>query len=180
MNLRAAHPFDAEKIALLHADSWKRTYRGLLRDDFLDKEVITNRLAVWNDRLEKERIDQCVLVAEERQQLLGFICAYGDEDSTWGSLIDNLHVAHAHHRQGIGTLLMRDAGAWLNSHYPQSGAYLWVMEVNQSARRFYEKLGAQNAGTVDKPNPAGGGSAKNCRYRWPRPELLIKAGQLAP
>lgn len=57
------------------------------------------------------------------------------------------------------------------THFKQFGVYLWVMETNHPARKFYEKLGARNAGIVDKTNPAGGGSAKNCGYdlaqrRW--------------
>lgn len=172
MNYRAAIQSDAERIAVLHADSWRRTYRGMLRDDFLDGEVESNRLGVWNDRLARIRTDQFVLVAENKQQMLGFVCVCGNEDPHYGSLIDNLHVAHAHQREGIGTLLMRHAGYWLTQHYGQYGVYLWVMEANQPARRFYEKLGSTNAGVIDKPNPAGGGSAPNCRYIWSSPEGL--------
>ena len=148
----------------------------MLRDDFLDGEVVKNRLDVWNDRLERERTDQFVLVAENQKQLLGFICVFGNDDPKWGSLIDNLHVAHEHTRNGIGTFLMRQAGCWLKSNYGQLGVYLWVIEANQSAKRFYEKLGATRAGTVEKQNPAGGGTARNCRYIWPSPETLANVG----
>src|SRR4051812_39976477 len=117
LNYRAAIKSDAEQIALLHANSWRRTYRGMLRDDFLDGEAVKNRLEVWTDRLSGERPDQFVLIAENQKQVLGFICAYGNEDLRWGSLIDNLHVAHQHKRQGVGTLLMRQVGLWLNSNY---------------------------------------------------------------
>ena len=176
LNYRAAIRSDAEQIALLHADSWRRTYRGMLQDDFLNREVVENRLDVWNDRLGRERTDQFVFVAENQKQLLGFICVYGNEDAKWGSLIDNLHVAHEHKRKGIGTFLMQQAGSWLRSCYGQLGVYLWVMEANQPARRFYEKLGSTNSGSVDKPNPAGGGSARNCRYTWSSPEVLANVG----
>lgn len=172
MNYRVALKSDAEQTAFLHAGSWRRTYRGMLRDDFLDGEVVRNHLEVWSNRLGRERTDQFVLVAEHQKHLLGFICAYGNEDPKWGSLIDNLHVANEHKRKGVGTLLMRQAGSWLNSNYGQIGVYLWVMEANQSARRFYEKLGSTNAGIVDKQNPAGGGSARNCRYTWSSPNIL--------
>lgn len=176
MNYRAATKSDAAQIAHLHADSWRRTYRGMLRDDFLDGELVRNRLGVWNDRLGSIRTDQFVLVAENQKQVLGFICVYGNEDPHYGSLIDNLHVAHAHKREGIGTFLMRQAGCWLEQNYEQYGVYLWVMEANQPARRFYEKSGSTNAGIIDKPNPAGGGSAPNCRYIWSSPERLANVG----
>ena len=171
MHYRAALRTDAEHIALLHADSWRRTYRGAYRDAFLDGEVVTNRLDVWRSRLSCDRRDQFVYLAEADSQLLGFICVFGNEDRTWGSLIDNLHVSHESRRSGIGTLLMQNAGTWLASHYGQSGVYLWVLEANQSARSFYARLGAAHAETMESEHP-GGGSSPSCRYAWPRPEVL--------
>ncbi len=143
----------------------------MYRDEFLDGDVLTNRLDLWRSRLSHDRQDQFVYVAEADSHLLGFICAYGNADPAWGSLIDNLHVAYESGRSGIGTLLMQHAGAWLGSHYGQSGVYLWVLEANQSARRFYERLGAAHAGTVESETP-GGGSSRSCRCVWPSPEAL--------
>ncbi len=168
MKFRAAQASDAERIARLHANSWRQTYRGMMPDAFLDGDVLSNRRQMWRERLAQARADQFVCVAEEGVKLLGFICAFGNEDSVWGSYIDNLHVAHASKRSGIGTALMKQATDWLKTHYPQSCIYLWVMEANGPARRFYEYLGAVNAQQVDKSDPAGG-SAPNCRYVWPAP-----------
>ena len=164
--IRLARLSDTKQIALLHADSWRRTYRGLFTDEFLDHEANAERIQTWCTRLQAERPDQCVYVMENGSTVNGFVCAYGNEDATWGSLIDNLHVRHTSRRQGIGTHLMHYAFNWLALHYPSNDVYLWVMENNQPARRFYEKLGAVNAETLDKPNPVGGGSALNCRYVW--------------
>ena len=72
VHYRAAMRADAERIALLHADSWRRTYRGSYRDTFLDGDVVTNRLEVWGSRLADEREDQFVYVAETGSRLLGF------------------------------------------------------------------------------------------------------------
>ena len=44
VHYRAALRADTERIALLHADSWRRTYRGSYRDTFLDGDVVTNRV----------------------------------------------------------------------------------------------------------------------------------------
>jgi hypothetical protein len=44
---RAARPDDAEKVALLHADSWRRHYRGAYADSFLDSDVVADRRSVW-------------------------------------------------------------------------------------------------------------------------------------
>lgn len=50
LRLRLANPSDAETIAALHADSWRRHYRGAYSDAFLDGDVISDRLAVWADQ----------------------------------------------------------------------------------------------------------------------------------
>jgi GNAT superfamily N-acetyltransferase len=39
MNFRLAGPPDADAIAALHADSWRRHYRGAYSDAFLDGDV---------------------------------------------------------------------------------------------------------------------------------------------
>jgi hypothetical protein len=89
VKFRDAQPSDAEQIALLHADSWRKTYRGMMPDAFLDGDVLSNRQQVWRDRLAYKRAEQFVCLAEDGTKLVGFICAFGNEDADWGSYIDN-------------------------------------------------------------------------------------------
>ena len=93
------------------------------------------------------------------------MCAYGANDPRWGSLIDNLHVAAEAKRKGVATALMRGAGAWLASRYPELPVYLLVLEVNISARSFYEQLGGRNA-EVATMETHGGAIVRSCRYVW--------------
>jgi ribosomal protein S18 acetylase RimI-like enzyme len=90
----------------------------------------------------------------------------------WGSCIDNLHVAPKYHGLAVGTELMLRTAEWLDRMYPRSGVYLWVMEANSPARRFYERLGARHCGTSNKRDP-GGGYALNCRYVWTDPKAIL-------
>jgi GNAT superfamily N-acetyltransferase len=173
VEFRSAIETDAESIALLHAESWQRTYRGMMPDEFLQTAVVVpNRVAAWQARMREERVDRFTYVAVNDDRLVGFICAFGNEDAGWGSYIDNLHVAAGHQRCGIGAELMRSAGRWLCEHYPDSGVYLWAMEANVSARSFYERLGARRRETTMKADP-GGGRAPNCRYTWDHPAMLV-------
>jgi ribosomal protein S18 acetylase RimI-like enzyme len=158
VRFRDATIADADTIAWLHTESWRRTYRGMMTDAFLDGGALENRR-------------QCVRIAEDASSLIGFVCVFAGQDPVWGSYIDNLHVAYAHHRSGVGRALMQQAGQWLSGVRPDEGVYLWVMEANAPARAFYERLGAANAGTIDLTDP-GGGHAPNCRYTWSRPRLL--------
>ena len=171
---RPAIPSDAEAVAFLHARSWRENYRGALADAFLDGELPEERLHVWRKRLDDPSGNQFVQLAVDGVDLVGFVCAYGGHDPQWGSFIDNLHVAGASKRNRIGSSLMGQAGAWLGPLYSDLGVYLWVLETNSSARHFYERLGAQNAG-VSVMETHGGAVVRSCRYTWLRAGLLSAA-----
>lgn len=168
---RRAQAKDAEAVALLHARSWRENYRGSFTDAFLDGDLAGERLRVWQERLGAPPANQFVELAVEGASLGGFVCAYGAHDPEWGSFIDNIHVAAASSRSGIGSSLLRHAGAWLGLHYPDLGVYLWVLEANARARRFYEHLGAQNSG-VTTMETHGRAIVRSCRYTWRSAESL--------
>src|SRR5437879_977376 len=95
MNLRPATPDDIGAIARLHADSWRRNYRGAYSDEFLDGGVVADRLATWTDRFAPAATTStCTIVAELDGVVIGFAHTVVDDDPQWGSLGDNLHVAH--------------------------------------------------------------------------------------
>ncbi len=173
MQYREALTSDAEQIALLQAESWRYTYRGILRDEFLDNDVVNNRRVYWQQRLMLPAQNQFVLLAEEGELTQGFICISGKADAQWGALLDNLHVRPEMKGRGLGTELMHKAGTWVKAHFPGSGLHLWVFEANYTARRFYEQLGATNQGRVVEEVP-GGGVVTSLRYVWPSVEPLLE------
>ncbi len=179
MNFRRAEACDADRIAQLHAESWRRTYRGMMRDEFLDGDVHTERRHAWRDLMVTVGEGKLVMVAEDDANLAGFICVTADEDVLWGSYIDNLHVAGAYMRRGVGRALMGHAARWLRNSYARASVYLWVMQANSRARQFYERLGASDAGVRSRLDP-GGGSALNRRYVWRRPDDLLRACDSLP
>ena len=171
---RRAERRDAEVVAELHARSWREHYRGDFDDAFLDGDLLGERLAVWSERLDRPPASQLVLLGLEGATLMGFVCVYGAHDSEWGSLVDNLHVSAAAKRRGIGSSLMRHAGAWLVERHPELGVYLLVLESNRAARRFYERIGGRNAG-VSAMETHGGAMVQSCRYVWPSAARLAGA-----
>jgi ribosomal protein S18 acetylase RimI-like enzyme len=171
IEFRRAQANDAEAVAALHARSWRESYRGASSDAFLDGDLLGERLRVWQERLGDPTPNQFVRLAVDGANLAGFVCAFGDHDPEWGSLIDNLHVATESKRGGVGSALMRQAGAWLTRHYPDLRVYLWVLESNSPARRFYEQIGAHNAG-VSTMETHGGAIVRSCRYTWPDGDSL--------
>jgi ribosomal protein S18 acetylase RimI-like enzyme len=97
--------------------------------------------------------------------IVGFSCIYLDDDSIYGTLLDNLHVSAGCQRSGIGRLLMKKSAKLILQRSNNRKMYLWVFEANQNARQVYERLGGKNVETVKKQNDDGT-EAKACRYFW--------------
>jgi ribosomal protein S18 acetylase RimI-like enzyme len=150
VDYREATADDAEAIARLHADSWKRHYRGAFLDSYLDGDV----------------------VADLHGALAGFAHTILDEDPVWGAFLDNLHVRHDLKRHGIGAGLLAETARAVTSRRPASGLYLWVLEQNTAAQAFYCAQGGRRAERkLSGPFP-GGGRAFSLRYAWADPAAL--------
>jgi GNAT superfamily N-acetyltransferase len=169
---RVATAADADAVARLHAESWRRHYRGAYADAFLDGDVLADRLSVWRERLRDSDPSRYTLLAES-DGLIGFANTYLGEDPTWGALLDNLHVAARRQRSGVGSLLLAltaQAVVARSAAHP-CGLYLWVLEQNIAAQRFYEALGAAPGGR-ERVTPPGGVSGRlagdpfKLRYAW--------------
>ena len=164
---RPATVADADRIAALHARSWQETYRGIMPDDFLDDEVEAERLAEWRNRFTEQPDNRQIIVAEEREQLVGFACVLTGSDPVYGALLDNLHVASAYKGRGIGRSLIKQAADWVRQQDAKSPFYLWVYEQNHPARAFYDSLGAINQERVR------GDNGVVLRYVWPDVVKLV-------
>src|SRR5438132_4696687 len=126
---REATARDVDAIASLHADSWRRHYRGAYSDSFLDNEVFADRLAVWTNRLQRaDRSNECTIIAGRDGAILGFAHTILNNDPRWGALLDNLHVRHDRKDSGIGTRLVAETARAVIERTPSSGLFLWVLE----------------------------------------------------
>lgn len=171
MRLRSAGVDDAEQVALLHADSWRRHYRGAYADAYLDGNVAAERHAVWLGRL-RTPTSTATILAESGDRLVGFIHVMFDADARWGSLVDNLHVVHDQHRTGVGTRLLAGAARAVIDGATGNAMYLWVLEQNTAAQQFYRRQGATCVETAPVPPPGGdpkrlNGTPLCLRMVWP-------------
>jgi ribosomal protein S18 acetylase RimI-like enzyme len=175
LRFRHARPADAAAIAALHADSWRRHYRGAYADAFLDGDLVADRLAVWRARLAAPAGPTQTLLAEARAGLVGFAHTVFDDDPTWGALLDNLHIAAGHQRRGIGSQLL---GASARAVLARgTGLYLWVQEQNVAAQAFYRARGGAPVERAPIAPPGGiasrlTGAPAKLRYVWPAPEAV--------
>lgn len=174
MRLRDATQTDGPAIAALHAASWRLTYRGLLSREYLDRDLDRDRNNLWQQRLSTPEPGQRIVLAEVRTQLAGFACAFGSADAELGTMLDNLHVGYEFQRQGIGARLMNEIVRWCRNEVPGEGLFLWVLEGNAKARRFYEHLGAVRVGTDVWHAPDGNAIPSVC-YAWTRLDPLMQA-----
>lgn len=139
---------DYKYIAALHAKSWQQNYRKDFSAHFLDEEALKERLAVWEHRLKNPLPNQYVVIAALNDLMVGFACAFFDENSTYGTLLDNLHVVRESKGIGVGTKLIRLIAKQSLRYNNASGLYLWVLENNTSALKFYQHLGGKHVETV--------------------------------
>lgn len=174
ITFRDASIHDVEAIAALHADSWRRHYRGAYPDSFLDGDVLTDRLAVWSARLAAPSTEHFTIVAEQSGAVVGFVHMILDEDPRWGTLLDNLHVTHQLKRHGIGRQLLAEAARELVRRRPvDKRFYLWVLAQNTAAQAFYAACnGTRVETTLYGPLP-GGGRALSHRIAWPDAAALV-------
>jgi ribosomal protein S18 acetylase RimI-like enzyme len=171
---RDASANDIEAIAALHADSWRRHYRGAFLDAFLDGDVVADRQAVWSERLTAPGADQFTIVADRNGVVIGFVHMILDEDPQWGALLDNLHVTHRLKRRGIGRRLLREAAHGLARRRPADRRfYLWVLDQNTAAQSFYAACGGTQVETRIRGPFPGGGRALGHRMAWPDAAALV-------
>ena len=177
---RPATAGDTAAIASLHADSWRRHYRGAYLDSFLDGDVLANRMTEWTGRLSRARPDRLAVVADLEGTIAGFTYVILDADPVWGAYLDALHVRHDLKRRGIGARLLEETARAVAPRRPSAGLYLWVLEQNSPAQAFYA---AQGGSCVERelsgPFP-GGGNAYSLRYAWPDLSGLAGTGRPRP
>ena len=166
MHVRDATLDDAGAIAAMHAASWRAFYRGSLSDSYLDGDIHSERQHVWRSRLSAPHEKQKVLIALIDNEPCGFICAFGSHDLTWGTLVDNLHVAASRHGSGLGTRLLLGVRKWAEHQGTLAGMYLWVIQSNQRALSFYKARGGRVVGEDLWIPPGEGSLVPRYRIAW--------------
>src|SRR6187549_2941734 len=182
IRLRLSQAGDASAIARIHTDSWRRHYRGMYSDRYLDGDLYAERLAVWTERMTQNAPDHFTLVADHDGRPVGFAHVALGADTVWGALVENLHVAHSMQRSGVGTLLLERVASMVSERQPHSGIFLWVLEQNEPAIAFY--VARQGTLRDCEPSSPPGKDPRNLhgqpmriRVTWSNPELLLRRAE---
>lgn len=172
---RLADPSDAQAVAALHAESWRRHYRGVYSDAFLDGDVAADRLLVWRRSAAEPDPLRYTIVAEDGDGLVGFAHTLFEDDPTWGALLDNLHVVYGRKRSGIGSRLLALVAQTVIRRPVKTGLYLWVNEQNTDGQAFYQARGGSCVGKRQS-SPPGGCPADSAA----RPPRCATPGRIPP
>ncbi|MGD9891032.1 MAG: N-acetyltransferase family protein [Dehalococcoidia bacterium] len=147
MHVRPATADDAASIAAVDVASWQAAYRGLMPDQYLSALSSEQREVDWQRRLlggDAQR-GRRTYVADEGE-IAGFVRLGPDPDDPSGGFVFLLYVLPSYWRTGVGTALMAAADAAFRD-MGLGSATLGVLEANDRARRFYERLGWHTDGS---------------------------------
>lgn len=169
--LRVAAAADADRVAALHAASWRSAYRGLLADAYLDGDIAGERRAVWRGRLAAPKAGEETVLACRGGAVVGFCCFRVDADPLWGTLVDNLHADPAHRGLGTGRRLLAEAARRAGAAAPGRPVHLFCLAGNGAARGFYERLGGEVVERREDEEPDGRRHPV-LRYAWASPAAL--------
>ena len=140
--LRPADPADAEVLAPLHADVWQEAYAGLIPQHVLDdvqRRPLEQRVERWRERIAWPH--GTTWVAEQGDALVGFVSTGRGRDASGDLEVMALYVRRSHYDTGLGHRLLATA-------IGDAPAYLWVLDGNVRAIRFYERHGFAFDGQV--------------------------------
>ncbi len=144
MNLRKTKKDDSfEGIAQIYVESWRWAYQNIVPDSFLAELTP----APWASLLQDETFDSFVLLDHARYIGAASFCSARDATlPDWGEIV-SLYLLPDYAERGLGALLLDQTLSAMKDQGFEH-IYLWVLEENYRARRFYEKHGFVNSGDV--------------------------------
>ncbi|MEP6735633.1 MAG: GNAT family N-acetyltransferase [Chryseolinea sp.] len=164
---------NSDVIGSLHAASWRIAYRGLLTDAYLDNDLEGERKKYWANKMLTLKPNEFVLLAVADSVVVGFISIMDVPEKGYNALVDNLHVTPHLKGLGVGATMMRAAARRLKVA-GTTKFYLWVLEGNVAAEKFYlAKFGRP----MDRAeSDFGGKMVWATRYVWDSFDSLLGQG----
>ncbi len=131
---------DARTIARIHIYSWQKMYKEFVPAVILKNFSLDERTQFWLDLIQQ---GVKVILIEVEKKAVGFasICTFRDTNATQGDgEISAIYLHPQFWRMGLGSKLCLTALTELKRLGYQK-VFLWVLEANSQARKFYEALG---------------------------------------
>lgn len=159
MEIRFIAPTDdRSEISKVYEESWKFAYKGIVPQSYLDS-IPEGR---WASKVDS--LDRKTLVCVESGKIIGttsFSKSRFAQFSDWGEII-SIYLLPNYMGRGYGKALLEAAVAELKT-MDYKNVFLWVLEENSRARKFYEKMGFTLADDCLDDN-IGGKNLREIRY----------------
>ena len=129
---------DRMAISYVYEASWRHAYRGIVPQPYLDALPRGH----WSKFPDLDGFHS--LVALDGEKIVGTACCCASRWKEWGNEgeLVSLYLLPEYMGKGIGKGLLTAAEENLRAGGYRS-AFLWVLEGNASARKFYEHMGFQ-------------------------------------
>ena len=118
----------------VHCTSWQEAYRGIVCDRYLDTMTVEATTA------RARQFPENTLIAKDKEKVVGF-AVYGpsrDVDLMDAGEVVAIYVLSEYYDRKIGYRLMNEAISRLKEY---NTIFVWVLEKNERAIRFYQRYG---------------------------------------
>lgn len=142
IDIRPAKADDARSVAMVHAESWNHTYRGLIPHQALRNMINRRDISWWSRIIDRSA---AILVIDIGGKIVGYATLGRNRTEKLKAKgeIYELYVLPEYQGIGLGTKLFRAARAMLRNH--GLGSFVvWALEDNISALRFYDGLNGRD------------------------------------
>lgn len=136
----------AQDMGYVHAESWKKAYRGIVADHIVDQFTPEKRTAIFEDALSSSSEEYYLFKIDGQPAGIALLQKGHDDNTTADGEIYAIYF----HPHFWGTSGPHKAFQFCISRLREQGftnLFLWVLNSNQRARRFYEKYGFAFDGT---------------------------------
>ncbi|MFH9674253.1 GNAT family N-acetyltransferase [Streptomyces sp. NPDC017405] len=155
VRIRAMALADCDRVSEIRVRGWQHAYRGLVPGPYLDALDVRADAGRRRERFARGDSPVANLVAERGGRVLGW-AAVGPHREAGADPRDAelyaLYVDPAHLGGGIGRALL---AASAERCAGRARMFLWVLEGNAPARRFYERAGFRPDGAEDTFEASG-------------------------
>ncbi|MBQ8654967.1 MAG: GNAT family N-acetyltransferase [Clostridia bacterium] len=162
ISFREGDSRDAALISHINATSWRKAYRGIIPQHYLDRlpdEYWVPSVRAW---LDSGRFSALIVLEDKKPQ---GACIYGrsrDESlAGWGEIV-SLYLLPEARRRGLGSRLLEEAVSRLQAD-GYARLFVWSFEKNLPADAFYRRHGFFPS-TDRESVPLGGAVIHERRY----------------
>ena len=147
-------------ISHIYEESWKFAYKDIIPQSYLDS-IPTGR---WTSSIDKEGMNNLVMLDNDKFIGTSCFCKSRFKDFADFGEIVSIYFLPEYMGKGYGKQLLDYAVKEL-SKLGYSDIFLWVLEENYRARKFYEKCGFVATDNYLDDN-IGGKELREIQYRF--------------